>query len=92
MIDELENEKITVKKDGKEIECDVLFTFNSEDTMKMYIGYTDHSTADNGRKNIFVSALNPLNPKQELEDITDEKELAMVQDVLRQLDEDANNN
>lgn len=90
MIEELEKEKITINKDGKEVECDVLFTFDSEDTMKSYIGYTDHSMAANGRKNIYVSALNPLNPELELEDITDENELAMVQDVLRQLDEDAN--
>jgi len=90
MIEEMEKEKITIIKDGKEVECDVLFTFESEDTLKTYIGYTDHSIADNGRKNIYVSALNPLNPESELEDITDEDELAMVQDVLRQLDEDAN--
>ena len=39
----LENEeKIVILKDGKEVECDVLFTFDSEDTGKTYFGYTDH--------------------------------------------------
>ena len=44
-----ENEKIVVLKDGKEVECDILFTFDSEDTGKSYIGYTDNSSigADN---------------------------------------------
>ena len=37
-----ENEKIVVLKDGKEVECDILFTFDSEDTGKSYIGYTDN--------------------------------------------------
>ena len=27
-----ENQKITIEKNGKEVECDVLFTFDSEDT------------------------------------------------------------
>ena len=36
----LENEeKIVILKDGKEVECDVLFTFDSEDTGKTYFGY-----------------------------------------------------
>ena len=39
---DIENEKVQIEKDGKVIECDVLFTFDSEETMKCYIGYTDH--------------------------------------------------
>ena len=85
---ELENEKIQVEKDGKMIECDVLFTFDSEDTMKSYIGYTDHSIAENGRKNIYVSSYNPFNPEDKLEDITDAAELEMINDVLIKIDEE----
>ena len=54
--------------------------------MKSYIGYTDHSVAGNGRKNIFVSSYDPLKPESKLENITDEKELHMIYDVLQQLD------
>ena len=88
---DLDNEKIQVEKDGKMVECDVLFTFDSEDTMKSYIGYTDHSFGENGRKNIFVSAVRALNPKIELEDITDEAELQMINDVLVQIDKESQN-
>ena len=84
----MEEEKIVISKNGKEVECDVLFTFDSEDTGKAYIGYTDHSIAANGRKNIFVSAYNPLKAKIELEDITDERELKMVSEVLNQIDKE----
>ena len=87
---DLDNEKIQVEKDGKMVECDVLFTFDSEDTMKSYIGYTDHSIAENGRKNIYVSCYNPLVLNGKLEDITDEDELRMVNEVLIRLDEQAN--
>lgn len=83
---DINDEKIQIEKNGKIVDCDVLFTFDSEDTMKSYIGYTDHSFGSNGRKNIFVSAYNPLKAKIELEDITDERELKMVSEVLNQID------
>ncbi len=86
----IENEKIQLEKDGKMVDCDILFTFDSEDTMKSYVGYTDHTVAPNGRKNIYVSAYNPLNTNMQLENITDQKELAMIYEVLRQFDEEAN--
>ena len=40
---DINDEKIQIEKNGKIVDCDVLFTFDSEDTMKSYIGYTDHS-------------------------------------------------
>ncbi|MBQ8535001.1 MAG: DUF1292 domain-containing protein [Bacilli bacterium] len=85
---DINDEKIQIEKNGKIVDCDVLFTFDSEDTMKSYIGYTDHSFGSNGRKNIFVSAYNPLKAKIELEDITDERELKMVSEVLNQIDKE----
>lgn len=84
-----ENEKLVILKDGKEVECDILFTFDSEDTGKSYIGYTDHSIASNGRKNIFVSSFDPIIGTGSFEDITDPRELEMVQDVLMQIDEES---
>ena len=82
----MENEKIVVNKHGKEVECDILFTFDSEDTKKSYVGYSDHSIGANGRKNIYVSAFDPILGMNLLEDITDEKELAMVREVLKEID------
>lgn len=87
---DVENEKIQIEKDGKVVDCDVLFTFDSDDTMKCYIGYTDHSLDANGRKNIFVSSYDPLKPKMELEKITDKRELKMINEVLEMLDQEAN--
>jgi uncharacterized protein YrzB (UPF0473 family) len=86
---EIDKEKIKINKNGKEIECDILFTFDSEDTMKSYVGYTDQSVASNGRKNIYISAYNPLDPNQKLENITDERELDMINDVLESIDRES---
>ena len=85
---DINNEKIQIEKNGEIVDCDILFTFDSEDTMKSHVGYTDHSFGSNGRKNIFVSAYNPLKAKIELEDITDERELKMVSEVLNQIDKE----
>lgn len=82
----MEQEKIVINKNGQDIECDILFTFDSEDTGKAYIGYTDNSIATNGRKNIYVSSFDPIFGTGSLEDITDEKELAMVREVLEEID------
>ena len=87
----IEKEKIQLEKDGKVTECDILFTFNSQDTMKSYIGYTDQNLESNGRKNIYISAYNLLKPTIELEDVTDEKELEMIHHVLKELDNNATN-
>lgn len=86
----LENEeKVVILKDGKEIECDVLFTFDCEELSKTYIGYTDNSIDKNGRKRIYVSSYNLISGAGKLEDITDPKELDMVQEVLAQIDEES---
>lgn len=84
---DMENEKIQIEKNGEIVDCDILFTFDCEDNLKSYIGYTDHSIGKNGRKNIYVSSYNPLGLKLELEDITDERELEMVNDVLMKIDQ-----
>lgn len=89
---EFDGKKITIEKDGKEIECDILFTFDCEDTKKSYIGYTDNEIAPNGRKTIYVSSYDPLKEEIELEDITDSRELEMVNDVLIQIDNEATGN
>ena len=83
------NEKIIIEKHGKQVECDILFTFDSEDTGKVYVGYSDHSIASNGRKNIYVSSYDPIIGINSLEDITDERELAMVRQVLAQIDKES---
>lgn len=89
---DLEEDKITIEKDGKEVECDILFTFDCEGTKKSYVGYSDNTIAPNGRKTIYVSSYDPQKKEIKLEDITDEKELKMVQDVLVKIDSEATDN
>lgn len=83
---ESESKKIVISKNGQDIECDVLFTFDSEQTGKTYIGYSDQSIASNKRKNIYVTSFDPILGPGSAEMVSDERELDMIKDVLEQID------
>lgn len=80
----LDDEKIVIEKDGRDVVCDVLFSFDCEDTKKSYIGYTDNSFS-NGKKNIYVNSFDPTLEKPVLMDVVDPRELEMVDDVLEKI-------
>lgn len=92
MVLDLNDEKLILEKENEKVEYDVLFIFDCEQNKKSYIGYSDNMLAANGRKTIYVSSYNPKSEKIELEDITDPKELDMIQDVLKKIDSEAANN
>ena len=83
---EFDDETFEIERDGEKVECRVLFTFDCNDNLKSYVGYTDGSTTADGRKNIYISSYSMLNDKLELEDVTDERELEMISDVLDKID------
>lgn len=78
-------EKIIIQKDGREVECEVLFTFNCDETKKGYVGYTDQSIDQEGRKTIYVSSFDPVLGMKVLEDIETEEEKEMIENVLREI-------
>ncbi len=89
---DVDNEKIVIEKENEVVEYDILFTFDCEANKKSYVGYSDNKLATNGRKTIYVSSYNPLSKEVELEDITDPKELEMIQNVLNKIDSEATDN
>ena len=54
-----ENKFKVIDKDGKEIEFEVLFTFESDETHKNYMVYTDNSTDEEGNVRVFASVFVP---------------------------------
>lgn len=79
--------KVTNDK-GEEVVCDILFTFDSEETGKSYIVYTDNSKDENGKVRVFASIYNPNDPKSLLEDITTDKEWKVIDTILQTLQEE----
>lgn len=70
---------------GKKTVCDVLFTFDSEETGKSYIVYTDNSVNENGNTQVFASIYNPDSEKQQLMPIETEKEWKIIEIILEEL-------
>ena len=79
-------------EDGKEIVCEVLFTFNSEETKKDYIVYTDNTTDDDGNVKVYASIYDPNKEKTELIPIETDREWKIIETILDTIQEENNKN
>ncbi len=77
-----------IDENGNEIIYDVLFTFESEETGKNYIVYTDNSRDENGNVVVYASIYYPDDPKSKLEAIKTEKEWKVIETILNTLQEE----
>ena len=81
-------EKMTFKvidDEGKEVECEVLFTFESDETGKNYIVYTDNTTDEAGNTKVYASIYHPDQEETKLEPIETEKEWKIIETILDEL-------
>ncbi len=70
---------------GKEIACEALFTFESPETNKNYIVYTDNTTDEEGNTKIYAAIYDPNEELKALTPITDDKEWKIVETILDEL-------
>ena len=85
----MKNNKFTLINDeGKEVEYDVLFTFESEETNKNYIVYTDGTKDSDGQIQVYASIYDPTDPHSKLEAIETEKEWKVIETILSTLQEE----
>ena len=83
-----ERSTFTVVDDkGNDVVCDVLFTFDSDETNKSYIVYTDNTKDENGNIQVFASIFDPNDPNTKLEEITTDKEWKIIESILSSLQE-----
>jgi len=88
----MSDERMTFKvKDeaGKEIECEVLFTFESEETKKNYMVYTDNTTDEQGNTKVYASIYEPNQESTILQPIETEKEWKIIETILGELQAEA---
>ena len=78
-------------ENGNEVVYDVLFTFESEETKKNYIVYTDNSRDDKGNVQVYASIYHPEDPKGKLEAIETDKEWKVIETILETLQEEIKN-
>lgn len=80
-----------VNDDGTKVVCHILFTFDSDETGKSYIVYTDDSKDSEGNVQVYASIFNPEDPNTKLEPIESEKEWKVIETILETLQEEAKN-
>lgn len=73
---------------GKEVECDVLFTFQSQETHKHYMAFTDHTRDRAGNVNVFYAIFDPAAEEMSMTPIETEQEWAMVRELMAGLRDD----
>lgn len=85
----MENNKfVMIDENSQEREYDVLFTFESEETNKNYIAYTDNTIDETGNVEVYASIYNPGDPQTKLEPIESEKEWKVIETILETLQEE----
>ncbi len=76
-----------VNDKGEEIECEILFTFDSDETKKSYIVYTDNTTDEEGSIRVFASVFDPTGTNPDLLPIETEKEWLVIENILASVQE-----
>ena len=74
--------------EGKEVECEVLFTFESEETHKNYLVYTDNTTDENGNIKVYASIFDPDKETSDLLPIETEREWKIIETILDSIQEE----
>ena len=78
-------------ENGNEVVYDVLFTFESEETHKNYIVYTDNQKDETGNIEVYASIYYPDDPQSRLEAITTDKEWKVIEMALNVIQEQTKN-
>ena len=76
-----------VNDEGIEIECEILFTFDSDETKKSYIVYTDNTLDEEGSTKVYASVYDPTGKNPALMPIETEKEWLVIENILSSVQE-----
>jgi len=74
-------------KTGTTIEYEILFTFDSDETKKSYIVFTDNNKDKEGNIITYAATYTKNGEKLELQDIETEQEWALIESILAQIEE-----
>jgi len=82
------NSVFTIKNEkGMEVECEVLFTFDSDQTKKSYLIYTDNTMDESGALKVYANIYDPSGNNMNLLPIETEEEWNTVEAILSKLEE-----
>ena len=73
--------------ESKEKESTRTFYFDSDETNKSYIVYTDNTKDEEGNLKVYANTYDPTGKEQELKPITEDKEWQVIENILASLHE-----
>ena len=85
------NKFTVLDENGEEVTCEVLFTFDSEETHKSYMVYTDNTTDSDGNVKVYASIFDPNAEKTELIPIETDREWKIIETILESIQEENKN-
>ena len=71
---------------GKIIECEILFTFESNETNKSYIIYTDNTFDELGNLKVYANTYDPNSEKGSFGEITTKREWALIEQIMNSIE------
>ena len=83
-----ENKFKIIDKNGKKVEYEVLFTFESDETKKNYMVYTNNTTDKEGNTRVYASIFDPDAKPIELLPIETEREWKVIETILESIQEE----
>ncbi len=84
-----ENKFKIIDKSGKEVEFEVLFTFESDETRKNYMVYTDNTKDKDGNTKVYASIFEPDKEPLELLPVETEREWKIIETILESIQEES---
>lgn len=87
MPDEKERTFTITDSNGKTTEYEILFTFDSDETKKSYIVFTDNNKDKDGNIITYAATYEKDGNKLELNDIKTEKEWTLIENLLSQIED-----
>ena len=84
-----ENKFKIIDKKGKEIEFEVLFTFESDETKKNYMVYTDNTKDSDGNTRVYASIFEPNKEPLELLPVETEREWKVIETILESIQDES---
>ncbi|MEG2351667.1 MAG: DUF1292 domain-containing protein [Bacilli bacterium] len=77
-----ENTFTIIDDNGKEVKCEILFTYEDEKTGKNYMAYTDNAIDEEGNTKVYASIYNPEEENPVLLPIESEEEWKLIEGIL----------
>ena len=87
-----ENTFKIIDKDGKEIEFEIIFTLESDETNKNYMVYTDITTYEEVNTKVYASVFNPNAEPLELLPVETEREWKVIETIITSIEEENKKN